>query len=247
MSFCKDCIKGVTHEGTPKGKWETIGGISCYVTTPSVDYPKDKVVLYISDLFGAQFINAQLLADDFAQNGFKTIIPDYFDGDPVPADALNPGSDFDLMGWLKNHGVEKSRGPLEVVVSELKSQGITIGATGYCYGGRFVFDFAFKNDISVAVCSHPSFLKAPDDLEKYKDTSKAPLLLNTCTIDEQFPHSAQEMADKILASFEPGYRKEYWEGCQHGFAVRGDMSDPKVKAGKEGAFKAAVEWFQTNL
>jgi len=25
------------------------------------------------------------------------------------------------------------------------------------------------------------------------------------------------------------------------------MSDPKVKAGKEGAFKAAVEWFREHL
>ena len=27
------------------------------------------------------------------------------------------------------------------------------------------------------------------------------------------------------------------------FQVRGDISDPKVKAGREGAFKASVEWF----
>jgi hypothetical protein len=32
---------------------------------------------------------AQLLADDFAANGFKTIAIDYFAGDPVPHDYLN--------------------------------------------------------------------------------------------------------------------------------------------------------------
>ena len=29
--------------------------------------------------------------------------------------------------------------------------------------------------------------------------------------------------------------------------VKGDMNDPKVRAGKEGAFKATVEWFRQYL
>lgn len=72
-----------------------------------------------------------------------------------------------------------------------------------------------------------------------------PLLINSCTVDSQFPIPAQEKADQILGNgkFEPGYKREYFDGCTHGFAVRGDLSDPKVKAGKEGAFKATVEWF----
>lgn len=36
------------------------------------------------------------------------------------------------------------------------------------------------------------------------------------------------------------YRREYFDGCTHGFAIRGDISNPKVKAEKEGAFKAIV-------
>jgi hypothetical protein len=31
------------------------------------------------------------LADDFARNGFKTIIPDILHGDPIPTEAFNPG------------------------------------------------------------------------------------------------------------------------------------------------------------
>lgn len=57
-----------------------------------------------------------------------------------------------------------------------------------------------------------------------------------------FPLESQAKADEIFGKFEPGYKREYFEGCTHGFAVRGDLSDPKVKAGKEGAFKAAAEW-----
>lgn len=29
--------------------------------------------------------------------------------------------------------------------------------------------------------------------------------------------------------------------------MRGDLSDPKVKAGKEGSFKATVDWFSRYL
>jgi len=47
--------------------------------------------------------------------------------------------------------------------------------------------------------------------------------------------------------FKPGYKREYFKGCTHGFAVRGDMNNPEVKAGKEGAFKASVEWFLEHL
>jgi len=80
--------------------------------------------------------------------------------------------------------------------------------------------------------------------QKYIATSKAPLLINSCTTDTQFPISAQTLADELFGEgkFGPGYKREYWDGCSHGFAVRGDLSDPKVKAGKEGAFKATVEW-----
>ena len=57
-----------------------------------------------------------------------------------------------------------------------------------------------------------------------------------------FPPEASAKADEILGGgkFAPGYKREYFDSCPHGFAVRGDLSDPKVKAGKEGSFKASV-------
>lgn len=64
-------------------------------------------------------------------------------------------------------------------------------------------------------------------------------------MDKAFPTESQAKADEFFGAgkFAPGYKREYFEGCTHGFAVRGDTSDPKVKAGKEGAFRATVEWF----
>ncbi|KAK7060048.1 dienelactone hydrolase endo-1,3,1,4-beta-D-glucanase [Favolaschia claudopus] len=246
MSFCKDCVKGVTHEGTPEGKIETIGGVECYVATPTVDYPKDKVVLYLTDVFGLNLVNNKLLSDDFAKNGFKVITPDLFNKDTVPLDAFNPGVNFDLMAWFGKgqHDQAHTRPIIDKVISALKADGVTsIGATGYCFGGRYVFDLAFDGVISVAVTAHPSMLQVPADLEKYASTAKAPLLINGCEMDDMFPVAAQEKADEIFKGFAPGYKREYFAGCHHGFATRGDLTDPKVNAAKEDAFKATVEWF----
>ncbi|KIK52828.1 hypothetical protein GYMLUDRAFT_265248 [Collybiopsis luxurians FD-317 M1] len=243
MSFCEHCVKGVTHEGEPKGKWEEINGVNCYITTPTNDYPKDKAIIFLTDLFGPQLINSRLLADDFAANGFKTIVPDIFNGDAAPADALNPGSTWDLMAWFGKHGPEVTRPPIDKVLESLKKDGVTsFGVLGYCFGGRYAFDLAFDGVPKAVAVAHPSLLQIPSDLEKYVSTAKAPLLINSCTVDSQFPLEAATQADKIFANFAPGYKREYFEGCTHGFAVRGDISDPKVKAGKEGAFKATVEW-----
>ncbi|XP_006459821.1 hypothetical protein AGABI2DRAFT_191660 [Agaricus bisporus var. bisporus H97] len=245
MSLCKDCVRGVSHEGTPGGQNTVVNGVAVYIAKPTVDYPKDKAVLFLPDVFGKELVNAQLLADDFARNGFYCVIPDLFNGDALPPNAMNePG--FDIMKWFPNHGPEQTRPTLNKVMAGLQEQGVKeFAAVGYCFGGRYVFDLAFENLIKVAAVCHPSLLKIPADLETYLNKSKVPLLINSCTVDSQFPIPAQEKADQILGNgkFEPGYKREYFDGCTHGFAVRGDLSDPKVKAGKEGAFKATVEWF----
>ena len=81
-------------------------------------------------------------------------------------------------------------------------------------------------------------------------------------MDDAFPKSFAETADQKFANFAPGYRRTYYEGASHGFAVRGDIvrehvfllhypethsaphvqSKPAVKTAKEGAFKESVEW-----
>jgi len=128
------------------------------------------------------------------------------------------------------------------VIEGLKEQGITVyGATGYCYGARLTFDLAFENIIQAAAIAHPAFIKS-EDLDIYVEKSKAPLLINTCEDDELFPKAMAEEADKKFASFAPGYRRTYYEGVSHGFAVRGDLSNPKIKAAKDDAFKESVEW-----
>ncbi|RPD64157.1 dienelactone hydrolase endo-1,3,1,4-beta-D-glucanase [Lentinus tigrinus ALCF2SS1-7] len=243
--LCDQCFQGVRHEGQPEGKIEKIGGVECYVATPTGDYLKNKVVLFLTDVFGIPLINNKLLADDFARNGYRTVIPDLFQGDARPADTIG-SVDFDRKAWVARHGPESWIPAVEGTVATLQAEGVTwIGTTGYCFGAPPVWHLALKGISKVNVVSHPSRLRVPEDLEEYRDKARAPLLINSCEFDPTFPPESQKIADEIFGNgkFGPGYERTYWEGCTHGFAVRGDLSDPKVKAGLEGAFEATVNFF----
>lgn len=226
--------------------------------------------MYLTDVFGHKLINhqvrsptvdpavlsadrfsssLQLLADDFARNGFRVIVPDLFQ-EPCPPNCFDPGVTFDLGAWFGRNGIDFSEPRVRTVLAALREQGVTrIAVTGYCYGARSGFNLAFEKAIDVLAVSHPSLLKVPEDIQvrvhslpsyvipyrrtdrrddriqKYKDTAVAPLLINSCTVDHMFPLEVQPKADEILGDgkFAPGYKRPYWEGCTHGFAVRGDL------------------------
>lgn len=92
-------------------------------------------------------------------------VPDLFEGDALPEDALNSGT-FDIMSWIGKHSPDRVVGIIRGVLAALKADGITkIGAIGFCYGARPAFDLAYNGEVDVVGVSHPSLLKIPDDLE----------------------------------------------------------------------------------
>jgi hypothetical protein len=50
----------VAESGLFEGKTETINGVKVYIATPSVDYPKDKALLFLPDVFGLSLVNARV-------------------------------------------------------------------------------------------------------------------------------------------------------------------------------------------
>ena len=46
MSAC--CISGSVHEGNPKGREDTIGGLDCYISEPK-DGSKNKSIIFLVD------------------------------------------------------------------------------------------------------------------------------------------------------------------------------------------------------
>lgn len=82
------------------------------------------------------------MADQYAANGYYTIIPDLFNGDPL---ALNRPDGFDIMKWLKEGSDGKNPHTYEAVdpiveksIKYLKEQGYKkIGSAGYCFVCRY--------------------------------------------------------------------------------------------------------------
>lgn len=64
----KCCISGVKHEGTPTGTHKNIGSIPTYFAYPE-SKQTTKAILFLTDAFGHNLINNQLVADNFAENG----------------------------------------------------------------------------------------------------------------------------------------------------------------------------------
>lgn len=90
----------------------------------------------MTDIFGI-FPNAQLLADEFANAGYLTVIPDLFQGDQIKVADMESGK-ANLPAWLPNHQsavvdpvVEKSIKYVRETLGVKK-----IGAVGYCFGGK---------------------------------------------------------------------------------------------------------------
>lgn len=98
---------------------------------------KDTAILYLPDVIGI-WQNSQLMADQFAANGYYTLVPDLFNGDPV---SLNPPEGFDFMQWLTKgtdgnnpHTYEIVDPIVEKAIQYLQEKGFKkIGAVGYCF------------------------------------------------------------------------------------------------------------------
>ena len=68
-------LLGVRHEGTPEGKYEEINGIKTYVATPTKDYPKDKALIYICDIYGLELPNNLVRVHEYS---IKYTVADFY-------------------------------------------------------------------------------------------------------------------------------------------------------------------------
>ncbi|KAL8283307.1 hypothetical protein RQP46_005717 [Phenoliferia psychrophenolica] len=245
MTLGPCCFTGAIHAGDPKGSFETIGGIETYVALPTGEHDKTVAILLLTDVCGSTFVNNKLLADSFAANGFATYVPDLFDGEPFPDDRL--GDRTWGTAWKGRHTPSVADVFIGKVMSSLKESGVkSVGATGYCFGGKGVVELAIKNAIKVGVVAHPAFIKVPEDLLRLKESSRCPILWNVPELDGSYTTAKADQASEIFAESEL-YKRVDYPGCKHGFASRGDLDDPEVKAAKDKCFDETVRFFQKYL
>ena len=127
------------------------------------------VLLFLTDVFGHRFINAQLLADEFAAHGgFHVLMPDLFAGDsrpPRPLGSDPPPSAESINEWLQRHTHAQTRPIVDAVLAQLRAapQPLKLVAVGYCFGAKYVTQLLGEGVLHAGFTAHPSFV-LPEEL-----------------------------------------------------------------------------------
>lgn len=237
------------RRGEPTGSSLTLGSdIDAYLAKASGDnVHKDTAILYLPDVIGI-WQNSKLMADQFAANGYTTLLVDLFNKDPV---KLNTPEGFDFMSWLTKgtggnnpHTKEYVDPIVEKAIAYLKEQGFKkIGSVGYCFGAKYVTRYlASGKGLDVGYVAHPSFVEE-DELSAIK----GPYAISAAETDQIFPAEKRHASEVILKDTGLPYQINLYSGVVHGFAVRCDLSKKHEKYAKEQAFLQAVAWFDEHL
>ena len=285
------CTVGVKHEGAPAGKLEVFEESASstsrqsfgdrlpssnvlqdelYIASPRPESAHAGVgVVLVTDVVGHRFPNAQLIADQLAANGYLTVVPDVFAGDPVP---MPRPAGFDLQGWLAGKAGGTNSKPHDIAHTEPFVAGAVkflrekhnvrrVGGVGYCFGGKYVVrGLGVAGGIDVGYVAHPSFVEEAE-LEAVQQplsiaAAGAPPRLHSRSVqpltmlpetDTIFTVEKRQKSEEILRKLKIPWQINLFSGVEHGFAVRGDPSKKDTRFAKEQAFCQAVNWFGTWL
>ncbi|KAJ4359240.1 hypothetical protein N0V95_002321 [Ascochyta clinopodiicola] len=234
-------IVGHLHRG-PTGVEALAAGhretIRAYITYPE-NRSTQNAILIMTDVLGFEFPNVQLIADQFAANGYFTIIPDVFNGNTVP---LNPGPDFDFPTWRATKMPrEATVDPIyATIIKHLRGElGVKrLGGVGYCFGGKYVCRWLKEGGLDAGFTAHPSFVGV-DELKGIK----GPLSIAAAETDSIFPAEKRRETEDILKEMRVPYQMTLYSDVQHGFGVKGHLSHQRARFAKELAFLQAVFWF----
>jgi dienelactone hydrolase len=124
------------RRGDTHGKIVKVGDKhDAYLAAASSDKAhKDVAIVLLPDVIGI-WKNSELIADQYAANGYTTIVLDTFNGDALPLDRPHG---FNFEEWKGKHPPEKTDPIVEAAIKYLKSEhgAKRIGAVGYCWGAK---------------------------------------------------------------------------------------------------------------
>ncbi|KAI2974127.1 hypothetical protein CBS147323_1516 [Aspergillus niger] len=230
------CLVGHLHEGKASGEVQEIANISTYIAYPP-DRSTRNAILFLTDGNGHRFINAHLMADQFAACGYFVVMPDLFHGDPIPIDY---GPDFDIMGWYNQHLPPRVDPIIDAILGEMRTAfGCQrVGAVGYCFGGKYVCRYLKAGKLNAGFIAHPTMVQV-GELEGVE----GPLSIAAAIVDPVFTTANRHESEAILARLGVPFQINLFSDVEHGFAVRCNLSEPRQKFAKEAAFEQAVAWF----
>ncbi|RDW68525.1 hypothetical protein BP5796_09182 [Coleophoma crateriformis] len=263
MSLC--CLSGAIHEGTPVGKVEKCGGLDTYISAPA-DGSKAKTVIFLVDIFGWEFKNTRLLADNYAKAGFYVYVPDVLQGDSLPIEFLqsiepplkeqatlsmvDKAKNTAVVGttlppWLLRHREATAKPLIDDFIAAVRAIPGTgkIGTIGFCWGGRYSILCA-HGKVDAAYACHPSLVAVPADFEGVSKPLSLAMGDKDSLLDQK---TVGQIQDAMAQKTEVPHELRIYEDQVHGFALRGDWSSEKDKKAMDEAESQGVEWFQKYL
>ena len=230
-------FSGYLHHGTSLGHLTTIANISTYITGSA---RSRNTILYLTDIFGHNLTNAHLLADKLASAGNLVVVPDLFNGDPIPFPLT---ADFDFPPWIAKHNdasVEGILGAFRAALKGSRYETETLTAVGYCFGARYVVRLLAEEGALVAgYIAHPGNV-TPEDLAQVK----GPLSVAAAEVDTAFPKELRWAGEVALAGTGVRWEIKLWQGVEHGFAVRWEKGEEWAEWVAREAREQAVGWFK---
>ncbi|CCD23031.1 protein AIM2 NDAI_0A08780 [Naumovozyma dairenensis CBS 421] len=235
----KCCFSGYRHEGETSGVHEMMYNVETYIT--GTTSPSDKVIVIMTDVYGNHFTNVLLIADQLALAGFKVYIPDILFGDIVS--SMDGSVDFN--GWLAKHDPITTRKIVDNFLSNLRKEFNPkfVGIVGYCFGAKFAVQQISEVDGLADICAiaHPSGVSI-DELKLIGKNK--PLLIAAAETDPIFPAELRHQTEDTLKEIGARYQIDLFSGVSHGFASRGDASDPVIKYAMDKALHDQIFWFK---
>lgn len=228
------CLKASLHEGTPKGSYSLVGGLDSYQV--GREYGNERVLVLLTDVFGHKFTNTLLIADSLSVLGeIQVLVPDILNNDPVDP------NNFDREKWLSAHSPEITTPIVTSFLSELKKNTTSLFAIGYCFGARFVIRNLTSDGVLLGgAIAHPSGVS----IEEVQQITK-PILISSGDNDNAFNEELRNQTIHALTESKVKYQLDLFQGCDHGYAVRGDISIPQVKYAKEKTVIDQVLFFKS--
>lgn len=227
------CLKRTLHEGELIGKDVRIFDSNVYQVGEANG--NERILIILTDIYGFDFKNTRLIADQFSRSGYHVLVPDILNGDPAKPDT-------NLPEWLKNHTPEITEPIIKNFVTQVKNElkPKTLVGIGYCFGAKYLIQLIGAQPIfDAGAIAHPSFVS----IEEVKAITK-PILISAAEIDPIFTTELRHETEKVLVEGKKVFQIDLFSSVAHGFTSRGDISIPQVKYAKEKAFKDQVAWFE---
>lgn len=219
------------------------GDLKVYVSAKNVDTTKPvRAVLVSYDIFGFNAGGTREFCDKLAAAGFAVAMPDYFRGNPWPEDNFPPKEGFDgFMTWVNGFSNESLATDVEVTRKHLieKYNAQNIGLVSFCFGGKVAIPAATTGNFKACVSCHGSLLNEEDGPK-----IQCPVLF----MDAGSDPSRDPFMDALKAKpFGAECQAIKYDDMEHGWTIRGDRSNARVKECMDEAYAKAQAYLEKHV